>query len=114
MVLQEIYALTVELEKWTEQYSATERESWMEHLQQLLNRREALIQKQGRELTDEERALAKTITAKNQKINQNLLTAKQAIINDMSAFKQRKQTINRYRRPYAGPTKDGMFLDKRE
>ncbi|MFX3617927.1 MAG: hypothetical protein ACE3JK_10390 [Sporolactobacillus sp.] len=114
MVLQEIYALTVELEKWTEQYTATEREPWMEHLQQLLNRREALIQKQGRELTGEERALAKTITAKNQKINQTLLAAKQAIINDMSAFKQRKRTVSRYRRPYAGPTKDGMFLDKRE
>lgn len=114
MPIQKIYDLTLQLEQWIGQYQQTEREEWIKRLQDLLAKRETFIQQQSKTLTDKERVLAVSINEKNEKINQNLLAIKQDIVNDMTAFKHRKRTVNRYRRPFSGPTRDGMFLDKRE
>ncbi|MFT8310768.1 MAG: hypothetical protein ABF629_06355 [Sporolactobacillus sp.] len=114
MVLQEIYEQTVELDELIKDYEREDRDAFIEKLQQLLGSRETLLKELPDHCSDSDRQIGQKIDEMNQRINQSLQSIKQEITNDMSQFRHRKKTVNRYRNPYSGPTKDGMFLDKRE
>lgn len=114
MALQEIYDRTVELDELIKGYECEERDAFIEKLQRLLDSRETLLKGLPDHCKDSDRQIGRKIELMNQRINQSLQLIKQEITNDMSQFRHRKKTVNRYRNPYSGPTKDGMFLDKRE
>jgi flagellar protein FliT len=114
MALQEIYDQTVALDELIKGYGREDRDAFIEKLQRLLDARETLMKELPSHCSDSERQIGREIEEMNQRINQSLHSIKQEITNDMSQFRHRKKTVNRYRNPYSGPTKDGMFLDKRE
>lgn len=114
MALQEIYDQTVELDELIKGYEREDRDAFIEKLQQLLDARETLLKKLPDHCSDSDRQIGRKIELMNQRINQTLQSIKQEITFDMSQFRHRKKTVNRYRNPYSGPTRDGMFLDKRE
>jgi flagellar protein FliT len=114
MVLQEIYDQTVKLDALIKSYECKDRDAFIEKLQRLLDSRETLLKELPDHCSDSDRQIGRKIEEMNQRINQSLQFIKQEITNDMSQFRHRKKTVNRYRNPYSGPTRDGMFLDKRE
>ncbi|KLI02821.1 flagellar protein FliT [Sporolactobacillus inulinus] len=114
MVLQRIYDLSFELEQLVSGYTREARDPFLAELQQVLDQREGLLNQLPASPSEAERELGKRVQAINRRIDGPLKRIKQEIARDMNQFRQRKQTVNRYRNPYTGPTKDGMFLDKRE
>lgn len=114
MGLREVYDQTVKLDHLIAEYDHTNRDLFIEKLQEMLDEREALLKELTDHFSDSDRELGHQIEGINQRIDQGLQAIKQEIANDMNAFRHRKRTVNRYRNPYSGPTKDGMFLDKRE
>ncbi|RYL95798.1 hypothetical protein EWI07_01065 [Sporolactobacillus sp. THM7-4] len=114
MLMRKIYNQTLEIKNLINDYDTEQREVWIENLQRLLDTRERTLKQLSGSCTDEERPIAKEIMAMNRWIDDSLQSIKNDIIQDMKRFKHRKRTVSRYRRPYDGPTKDGMFLDKRK
>ncbi|MCL1632278.1 hypothetical protein M3N64_10045 [Sporolactobacillus sp. CPB3-1] len=115
MGLQKIYDLTVELEQLvTDEKQSMSRDELIAKLRQLLDARGRLTAELSGTCSEAERPMGERIAEMNRTINKQLHLIKQEITNDMNHFRHRKRSINRYRNPYTGPTKDGMFLDKRE
>ncbi|RYM05914.1 hypothetical protein EWH99_04625 [Sporolactobacillus sp. THM7-7] len=114
MTLQKIYDQTVALERLIDQYDREKRDGWIGKLQELLDARGRLVEQLSGPRSNKERAVVEKIVAVNQKIGEGLQSIKMDILKDMHQFRMRKHTVSRYRNPYTGPTKDGMFLDKRE
>ncbi|MCI1858761.1 MAG: flagellar protein FliT [Sporolactobacillus sp.] len=113
MIMRQIYNRTLEIRKLVENYDSKRREGWLADLRKLLNERGRLVTQLSGPCSDEDRTLGRQVTAMNREINESLQKIKQDIIGDMKAFKHRKRSVNRYRHPYTGPTRDGMFLDKK-
>ncbi|WP_157800197.1 flagellar protein FliT [Sporolactobacillus pectinivorans] len=86
----------------------------IEEIKKLLNARQAQLALLSGKRSDEDKAWGEKITALNQKIDVALENIKQDIVKDMHHLNKTKKVIKKYRNPYQGPTKDGMFLDKKE
>lgn len=114
MLMQEIYNKTVQIEDLLGKQEQVPRETFIKQLQHLLDERGRLLSRLSGTCSADERAIGQHIMEINQRINQQLRSIRQDIVQEMQQFKHRKRTVSRYRNPYTGPTKDGMYLDKRE
>jgi flagellar protein FliT len=114
MEMNRIYELTVALDQLVQMRNSMPRETFLEKLLRLLDARGKLIDGMSGKVSEEERPICRKVVLLNQRINPVLQDVKREIAADMNQFRVRKSTVSRYRNPYNGPTKDGMFLDKRE
>lgn len=114
MLMEQIYNQTVEIKELVTGYDSSRRDEVIGQLRKLLDERGRLTGQLAGRCSDEDRVLGEKIVAMNQEINRSLQSIKMDIVGDMRQFKHRKRSVKRYRNPYTGPTKDGMFLDKRE
>lgn len=114
MTYQKLYDQTLTIKCLLDQADQTDREEWIGKLQTLLDERGKVLERLSKVSGAEEKATGEQIVAMNRQINAALQLLKQEIVNDMNQFRHRKRSVGRYRNPYQGPSKDGMFLDKRE
>lgn len=114
MVLDEIYEQTRKIEQLVDSYDRERRDEWITQLKKSLQTRGRLIRRLDGANPPEDRTVGDQIVAMNRRIDAALQSVRQEIARDMSGFRQRKQTVSRYRNPYTGPTKDGMYLDKKK
>lgn len=113
-IVQELYEKTLSLRDLIGTYTDQNRDQTIEQVQQLLNKRDELIANLPREYTEEEKRLGSFIVSTNSTINSGLELILKDIKEDHLIIKKKKQTSNRYRNPYRGMSRDGMFLDKKE
>jgi hypothetical protein len=114
MTYQKLYDLTLAIKQLIDSESHEDREEQIRKLHKLLDERGDLINQLLRASTVSDRALCQKVIALNHDIDSELGSLRSTIIKDMNTFRHLKKSVNRYRNPYQGPTKDGMFLDKRE
>lgn len=114
MSYQQLYDLSLSIKRLLDPENYKDRVSQIDELHVLLNEREVLLRKLPEATVASDRALCQKVIDLNQEINIRLNSVKANLISDMNAFRHRKKSVNRYRHPYQGPTKDGMFLDRRE
>lgn len=92
-----------------------ERDSRIETITSLLDKRDTLIQELKPPYTEEEMGLGLEIVNMNLFIDQQLEALKQQIGKDIRDLKKKKQSQNKYLNPYqAVSTIDGTFYDKRK
>lgn len=109
-----IYDQTLKLKNLVDHYDRMNREKTIEKIKEFLNARETQLALLTGKCNDEDKIWSEKITALNQEINVALENIKQDIVTDMHHLNKTKKVIKKYRNPYQGPTKDGMFLDKKE
>ncbi|WP_461201894.1 flagellar protein FliT [Anoxybacillus sp. TBDG-1] len=90
------------------------REAVIEQIEQLLEKREQLLQLLPTVLTDEEKQIGKQLLALDREANALLQQLKQQIQQDLKQTKQTKVAVERYDDLYDSLAIDGMFYDKRK
>jgi flagellar protein FliT len=91
-----------------------EREPYIERLNELLEQREALIQKLPSTYTEEEQSTGRMIVQMNETIEPLLTAQLEEIRNDLSLMKKKKEKNTQYANPYQSMSADGMFFDKKK
>ncbi|MDD9148074.1 MULTISPECIES: hypothetical protein [unclassified Sporolactobacillus] len=114
MIFHELYEQTLAIKKLLDRADQTDREALIEKLQQLLDDRGKILLRLPRMSSNEDKRLTEKVADMNHEINAAMQEIKQSIINDMNQFRHRKHSVSRYRNPFQGSTKDGMFFDKKE
>ncbi|MBU8908699.1 flagellar protein [Desertibacillus haloalkaliphilus] len=90
------------------------RESYIEKVDDFLDKREELMKELPGDYTEAEKKLGAEIIKLNKRINTRLAQLKQQIQTDINGLKQKKKTGMKYENPYDGPTADGVFFDKKK
>ena len=93
-----------------------EREEYLQHLEQLLNGREQLIENfdARQPQTDEEQKMATLIVQWNKQMNERLTAYLALIKKDINSLKKQKDTGKKYENPYQHAPIDGAFFDKKK
>ena len=89
------------------------RDGVIEQIEQLLEKREQLLQHLPNVLTDEQKQTGKELLALDREANELLHQLKQQIQQDLKQMKQTKEAAHRYHDLYEPLSIDGMFYDKR-
>lgn len=89
------------------------RDAVIEQIEQLLEKREQLLQHLPNVLTDEEKQTGKELLMLDREANELLHQLKQQIQQDLKQMKQTKEAAHRYHDLYEPLSIDGMFYDKR-
>ncbi|WP_413378400.1 hypothetical protein [Alkalihalobacillus sp. 1P02AB] len=85
------------------------------NVEKRLSEREQLLEAlSGYEMKVEEEQAAKELVELDKQINRRLAEVKGFIQADIRQLKNKKQNFRKYENPYAGPTPEGIFFDKRE
>lgn len=113
MSYRELYEMTIAIKKLINS-DGYELRNKINKLRDLLNKRGELMKSLPKASHPSDRILCQKVIDLNRDIDTELKRAESVIIKNMNAFRQRKKSVGRYRNPYQGPTRDGMFLDKRK
>ncbi|MGG3841783.1 flagellar protein FliT [Anoxybacillus kestanbolensis] len=89
------------------------RDAVIEQIEQLLEKREQLLQHLPNVLTDEQKQTGKELLMLDREANELLHQLKQQIQQDLKQMKQTKEAAHRYHDLYEPLSIDGMFYDKR-
>ncbi|GGL54419.1 hypothetical protein [Sporolactobacillus putidus] len=114
MMFRELYDQTLAIKKLLDQADQTDRERLIKKLQRMFDKRGEILKHLPGVTSDEDKELIREVADMNHGINTAMQGVKQSIVNDMNQFRHHKHSVSRYQNPFQGPTKDGMFLDKRE
>lgn len=114
-IIAELLHVTKELYGLLEKPVAKEaREETIAAIEQLLLRRDELLEQLSPPYSEEEQQLGKEIVVFNQTITKKLQQLKQQIQQDLKALKQKKMANQNYTNPYQEAfLMDGMFYDKK-
>ncbi|MBN8235330.1 flagellar protein FliT [Halobacillus kuroshimensis] len=115
MVWQTFLTLTKELEEMVHQPSSQTRSQRMEHINDLLEKRQKLLSKLPQPSTDEEKAIVQEVKKRDLVINQKMEFLLMDLKNQMRNNKKQKSSKQRYINPYQSvSTYDGMYLDHKK
>ncbi|WP_240374395.1 flagellar protein [Bacillus piscicola] len=95
--------------------SLEKRESYLEQLDLLLEERALLLdQLTGKQTFSEgEKRLGQEMMKMNEGINRRMTETKGTMRLDIQHLQRKKESGQRYEKPYDGPTIDGVFFDKK-
>lgn len=114
MSYQKLYDLTLAIKQLMDSENDEVQGEKIIQLTELLRERSELMKSLPKASHPSDRILCQKVIDLNRDIDSELKRTESAIIKNMNAFRQRKKSVGRYRNPYQGPTRDGMFLDKRK
>jgi flagellar protein FliT len=113
-VVVELFSVTKELHELLHQpVSKVQRDEIIETIQELLDKRDLLIEKLQPPYNEEEQELGMQIVSLNEAIAEKLQQLKQQIQQDLKMIKQKKTANQNYMNPYQPLSLDGMFYDKK-
>lgn len=112
--LKQFYLVTSRLIKLLEEDKQSDRDVWIEEVNQLLSEREELLKEIAPPFTEGETALGKQIVPLNEKLNSLLEKEKLNIQKDLQLLQVRRKSEKKYVNPYASLQVDGVFYDKRK
>jgi flagellar protein FliT len=91
-----------------------DREPYIERLNELLEQRQAIIDKLPATYTEEEQRMGKTIVKMNETFEPLLARQLEEIKQNISTMKKKKEKNTQYANPYQSLSADGMFFDKKK
>ncbi|WNB92739.1 flagellar protein FliT [Bacillus sp. NEB1478] len=91
-----------------------EREPYIERLNELLEQRQAIMDKLPLSYTDEEKRMGKMIVKLNETIEPLLALKLDQIKQNLTLMKKKKINNVQYANPYQSVSSDGMFFDKKK
>ncbi|MDR4935418.1 flagellar protein FliT [Rossellomorea marisflavi] len=109
--VSQCHALTKQLKILFE--GTDERDSQIESIGALLEKREQLLPTIAPPFSPEEQSMGEEMIYWNKEIDQELERLKFAIKRDMNNVYKTKTTVQKYTNPYESVQTDGMFYDKR-
>jgi flagellar protein FliT len=108
----ECYHLTEEIVKALKN-TKIEREEKIKIVEELLNKREQVIQLIKSPFTMEEKKIGAKVVQQDKTLQLLLNIEKQEIQKDINGLSKRKSSVNKYRNPYQNMQIDGYFYDKK-
>ncbi|MFZ4451004.1 flagellar protein FliT [Salibacterium aidingense] len=117
-LVKELYLVTKALYEHMSQPLPKEleaRDRYVEELEQHLEKRASLLQrlKDETEFSEAEKSLGAEMFKMNEEIQRFMEASRGELRLGMQELKKKKQSSQRYERPYTGPTVDGVFFDKK-
>jgi flagellar protein FliT len=106
------YTITKQLKEALEH--TENRESTIETIESLLDKRQSLISAIKPPFTEEEHVLGKQMIVWNQEIDRKLSQLKSSIKRDLNGLSKKKTSVQKYSNPYESLQHDGMFYDKKK
>jgi flagellar protein FliT len=108
------YTITKQLKEALEQVNDENRESTIEKVESLLEKRQSVIGTIKPPYTLEEQELGKQMIVWNGQIDRQLTQLRLEIKRDMNGLTKKKTSVQKYSNPYESLQYDGMFYDKRK
>lgn len=108
------YTITKQLKEALEQVNDENRESTIEEVESLLEKRQSVLGTIKPPYTQDEQELGKQMTAWNQQIDRLLSQLRLEIKRDMNGLTKKKTSVQKYSNPYVSLQYDGMFYDKKK
>ncbi|MGG1630246.1 flagellar protein FliT [Rossellomorea sp. NRS-1567] len=108
------YTITKQLKEALEQVTDENRESTIEEVESLLEKRQSLLGNIKPPYTQEEQELGKQMIAWNGLIDRQLAQLRLQIKRDMNGLTKKKTSVQKYSNPYESLQYDGMFYDKKK
>jgi flagellar protein FliT len=90
-----------------------EREPYIEQLNELLDQRQAIVDKLPVVYSEEEQRMGQMIVKMNETIEPLLLRQFEEIKHNLSLMKKKKEKNGQYANPYQTLSADGMYFDKK-
>ncbi|MGM0754074.1 MAG: flagellar protein FliT [Bacillota bacterium] len=90
------------------------RESTIETIESLLDKRQILITAIRPPFTEEEQVLGKQMITWSQEIDKELSQLQSSIKRDMNGLSRKRTSVQKYANPYESLQYDGMFYDKKK
>ncbi|MBY6037036.1 hypothetical protein KUV80_10235 [Fictibacillus nanhaiensis] len=91
-----------------------DREPYIERLNELLEQRQAIIEKLPGTYSEEEQRMGKMIVKMNETIDPLLTRQFEEIKHNLSIMKLKKEKNTQYANPYQTMSADGMYFDKKK
>ncbi|MGG4169109.1 flagellar protein FliT [Rossellomorea vietnamensis] len=108
------YTITKQLKEALEQVNDENRETTIEEVESLLEKRQGLLSDIKPPYTQDEQALGKQMIAWNGQIDRQLAQLRLQIKRDMNGLTKKKTSVQKYSNPYESLQYDGMFYDKKK
>jgi flagellar protein FliT len=108
------YTITKQLKEALEQVTDENRESTIEEVESLLEKRQSVLGTIKPPYTQDEQELGKQMIAWNQQIDRQLSQLRLEIKRDMNGLTKKKTSVQKYSNPYESLQYDGMFYDKKK
>ncbi len=113
--LEELHTVTLELLHLLENREDNDREKTIQHIDQLIGKRDKIIETIKAPYTNEEEELGKQILQLNERIMHELDQLYNLVKKDMKRIKQQKERNRSYINPYGSiKTTDGMYVDRKQ
>ncbi|WP_100332340.1 flagellar protein FliT [Bacillus xiapuensis] len=90
-----------------------DRERMVSAIEELLDKRQALLAEIRPPFDEAERRLGQEMIRRNAVINASLSKIKEDIQKDLKGVSKKKGSMNKYTRPFASVRTDGVFYDKK-
>ncbi|MGE6754513.1 flagellar protein FliT [Rossellomorea sp. NPDC071047] len=108
------YTITKQLKEALEQVTDENRESTIEEVESLLEKRQSVLGTIKPPYTYDEQELGKQMIGWNQQIDRQLAQLRLEIKRDMNGLTKKKTSVQKYSNPYGSLQYDGMFYDKKK
>lgn len=108
------YTITKQLKEALEQVNDENRETTIEEVEALLEKRQSVLGTIKPSYTQDEQELGKQIIAWNAQIDRQLAQLRLQIKRDMNGLTKKKTAAQKYSNPYEFLQYDGMFYDKKK
>ncbi|RSL29977.1 flagellar protein [Salibacterium salarium] len=91
------------------------RDQYVEDVEHYLEKRGSLLQQLEQDSgdADMEESMSVALLKMNEEIQRHIEASRGELRLGMQQLKKKKQSSQRYERPYTGPTVDGIFFDKK-
>jgi flagellar protein FliT len=108
------YTITKQLKEALEQVNDENRESTIEEVESLLEKRQSVLGTINPPYTLEEQEIGRQMIAWNGQIDRQLAQLRVEIKRDMNGLTKKKTSVQKYSNPYESLQYDGMFYDKKK
>mgnify|MGYP005993668611 CR=1 FL=1 len=108
------YTTTKQLKEALELVNDENRETTIEEMEALLEKRQSLLGNIKPPYTLDEQELGKQMIAWNAQIDRQLAQLRLEIKRDMNGLTRKKTSVQKYSNPYESLQYDGMFYDKKK
>ncbi|RBP00060.1 flagellar protein FliT [Rossellomorea aquimaris] len=108
------YTITKQLKEALEQVNDENRETTIEEVESLLEKRQSVLGTIKPPYTQDEQELGKQMIAWNGQIDRQLAQLRLEIKRDMNGLTKKKTSAQKYSNPYESLQYDGMFYDKKK
>lgn len=110
-----VYDITVQMDRLLQKQSDLERSELIKDLNELMEKREILIQQLSGPYTDEDKETGNRLLNLNKKVSIGMNILFNDVKQDLKQLRQQKESNKSYINPYGNmKTTDGLYLDSKQ